>query len=90
MIPLKHDCVNQPHLTSRDSRFDELLILFLLLLLYKYNELLILSSSPHFLLRLCMPLCYCLNLLFCTALRRAQAHPEFYNIQLKISTNLAY
>lgn len=83
MIPLKHYCVNQPHLASRDSSFDELLILFLLLLLYKYNELLILSSSPHFLLWLCMPLLHCLYLLSCTALGRAQAHPEFTTYSLK-------
>lgn len=42
--------------------------LFFLLLHYKSNELLILSSFPHFLLWLCMPLLHCLNLLFCAAL----------------------
>lgn len=60
--------LNHPHFTSRVSRADELLIPFLFLLLYKSNELLILSSFPHFLLWLCMPLLHCLNLLFCAAL----------------------
>lgn len=65
---LLHNVLNHPHLTSRVSRADELLIPFLLLLLCKFNELLILSSFPHFLLWLCTPLLHCLNLLFCAAL----------------------
>lgn len=68
---LSYNVLNHPHFTSRISRADELLIPFLLLLLYKSNELLILSSFPHFLLWLCMPLLHCLNRLFCAAL----AHP---------------
>lgn len=66
MTPLKFSCVNQPYLTSWVFTSDELSILFLLLLLYKSNELLILSSFTHFLL--CVLILYHLNLLSCTAL----------------------
>lgn len=76
---LLDNVLNHPHLTSRVSRADEILIPFLLLLLYKSNELLILSSFPHFLLWLCMPLLHCLNLLFCAAL----AHPCLFCLYLR-------